>query len=162
MFKPAPEAIATVDLTERATAAGWILPDGWTVHADLTYDDHTAPDDFMSVDDHEPEYRDHERMIREWFHRGDWGYGVVAVFVQDARGRDWGCSILGGVEMGTYPNSDGTSTFIEPLEDTPGEYSVIREHDMIAEALRAAVRELAAFGDPHGLIREPAVNYSGI
>lgn len=162
MFTPAVEALATTNLTERAIAAGWILPDSWTVHADLTYDDATTPDDYTSVEDHEPEYRDHERMIREWFDRGDWGYGIVAVFVQDAHGRDWGRAILGSVEMGTYPNADGTSTFIEPLEDTPGEYSVIREHDLIAEALRDAVRELEAFGDPHGLIREPATNYSGI
>lgn len=151
------DAIATTDLTARATAGGWVLPEGWTVQADLSYDDAiTGPDDYMSVEDEEPEYQDHARMVREWFARGDWGYGVVSVWVQDAAGREWGQSVIGGIEMGTYPNEDGSSVFIEPLEDTPGEYNVIREYDMIGEALRDAVKALQAFGDPHGLIREPA------
>lgn len=149
------DAIATTDLTERATAGGWTLPDGWSVKADLSYDPYTTPDDLgMPVEDHDPEDQDHERMIREWFERDDWAYGVVSVWVQDNTGREWGRSVLGGVEMGTYPNADGSSVFIEPLEDNPGEYSIIREHDMIGEALREAVKELERFGSP--VLVEPA------
>jgi hypothetical protein len=140
------------DLTDRATEAGWTLPEGWTVQAEAIPDEYLGhPRDEYGTDGY-----DEEQCAA--FDRGDWSWCYVHVAVRDAQGRDWGSNGIGGVEWGELPGAG----WIDPLEDTPRSYSVIREHDMIAEALRDALKSLEAFGDPHGLIREPAVNYSGI
>jgi hypothetical protein len=137
------------DYTARAREAGWTLPDGWTVKAEMSADEWaTHPRD---------EYDCYDEDDLAAYDRGDWWFAIVVVIVADAAGRTWGASSIGGVEAGTL-----AGTFLDPLSDEPGEYSPIREHDLIGEALRDALKSLEAFGDPHGLIREPAVNWSGI
>lgn len=128
------------DVTDRAIAGGWVLPDGWTVTAELSYDhDRVLPSEYDCYSD---------AQITAW-RNDEWGFGVVCVFVEDDHGRDWGRAIIGGVEYGHLPNEDGTdSTFVDPLEDVPASYSVIREGDMIGEALRDAVERLEGFGTP--------------
>jgi hypothetical protein len=139
------DAIDTRDVTDRATAGGWVLPDGWTVKVDISPDDLTL--DYWD-DEVYSEYQ-----TRAW-ENGDWQFVIVSVWVEDAAGREWGRDVLGGVEAGDFPSEDGdTSTWIDPLADKPAEYSVIREHDMIRGALVDTVRQLEEFGTP--VIAEP-------
>lgn len=142
------EAIEHVNITDRAVAGGWVLPDGWTVQADLTRDD--------AINDPATEYGEGSAFgpvqVAAW-QRDDWAFGVVSVFVSDGHGREWGSSVLGAVVFGDFPDDDGNVTTILPLDDKPAEYSVIREYDMIGEALREAVKSLESFGSP--VITEP-------
>jgi hypothetical protein len=138
------------DYTARAREAGWTLPDGWTVTSEMDADDTGHP-----RDEHGHDCYDEDDFTA--YDRGDWGFVYILVTVRDAAGRKWGASGIGGVEAGTL-----AGTFLDPLSDEPGEYSPVREYDLIGEALRDAVKALETFGDPHGLIREPAVNWSGI
>lgn len=134
------DAIETVDVTDRATAAGWVLPDGWTVKADMT------PDDIHPIDDDEGLT---SRQIEAW-RQDEWWYVVVSVWVQDADGRKWGHDSLGAVAYGTLPNTDehdeiqGEPLDIHPLTDS----HPIQEYDMIGNALRDAVKQLEQFGTP--------------
>lgn len=144
------DTIEKADLTDRAIAGGWTLPDGWTVLADLSPDyDHGDPGE---------EYDCYGAAQVAAWRADEWAFGVVSVWVEDADGREWGRDVLGAVEYGCLPNEDEDgevtgSAFIEPLEDRPAEYSVIREYDMIGNALRDAAEQLAAFGTP--MIVEP-------
>jgi len=124
------ERIADVDLTDRARAGGWILPDGWSVKADLTYDDrlHPAHDGDWATPD----------QVRAWS-QGTWEYTTVSVWVQDRRGREWGSAALSGLVYGGLPRAG----FCDPLTD-----DTIAEHDMIREALEDAVSNLEDFGTP--------------
>jgi hypothetical protein len=139
-----------VDLTERAIAGGWTLPDGWTVTAESWHDD--AVQDIGKEFDC---YSDED--ITAWCN-SEWWIEGITVSVQDDAGRDWGVSSVGGFEAGQMP---GVSEWLDPLEDKPAHYSPIREHDMIGEALREAVKALESFGSP--VLTEPTgVNYSGL
>lgn len=138
-----------IDLTARAREGGWELPEFWTVQADTSHDYDATP---MDYDCYTP------AQVAAW-ERDEWSFVVVSVWVEDEHGRMWGNSVLGGVESGWLPLTDEDDTvtgqtYIDPLGDTPAQYSVIREHDMIDEALRDAARELEEFGTP--VLREPA------
>ena len=138
-----------IDVTDRATAGGWTIPDGWSVYADMIEDDLDVAREFECYD---------AAQLDAW-RRGDWSVVVVSVWVEDGSGREWGWGNLGGVEHGRLPvtEEDGTVTGyvdVDALEPRIGEYSVIREHDMIGEALRDAVAELERFGTP--MLTEPA------
>ena len=142
------DTIAKVDVTTRATDGGWQLPEFWTVAAEISPDYDTRPTDF---DCYTP------AQVAAW-ERDEWQFVVVSVFVEDADGREWGRDVLGGVEYGSFVLTDEQDNVtgaddVDPLADKPGEYSVIREHDMIGEALRDAVRQLESFGTP--VLREP-------
>lgn len=136
-----------VDLTDRAVEGGWTLPEGWTVQADADEDNAV---DTLEGDCYTP------AQVAAWL-ADEWGYVFVSVWVQDATGREWGHAGLSLVEAGLFTMTDdddnviGTA-WLDPLTD-PGEYSPIREHDMIGEALRDAVAELERFGTP--VITEP-------
>lgn len=121
------------DVTQRAIDGGWTLPPFWTVTAEISPDCDSSPDEFdcYSPDD-----------ITAW-RNDEWRFVVVCVFVEDADERLWGNATLGGVEHGCLDQVD-----IDALTDKPGEYSVVREHDMIREALEDAVSALADFGTP--------------
>jgi hypothetical protein len=98
--------IDKIDVTDRAVSGGWTLPAGWTVRADMSYDDG-----------------------------------------------------IGGTEYGDYVMTDEDDTvtghtWIDPLNAPIGEYNVVREYDLIGEALRDAVAELERFGTP--VLVEPA------
>lgn len=233
------ETIDKRDITERAVTGGWVLPQGWAVQVDLSYDHdvrHPADEgeayeyDFDVAEDGEackgfcrgcdrvivrgrelwydgtrvvcPDDNEESsvwiecdacegegetetggeceacqghagwpghvlaesKAVQAW-RRDDWTFGVVSVWVQDSASREWGRSVLGGVEFGRFPlvAMDGTVTRaeVDPLDDKTGEYSVTREHDMIGEALREAVAQLAAFGTP--VIVEPkGITVSGL
>lgn len=150
------ETLDKKDVTDRAVSGGWTLPDGWTVTADISPDHDTNPsadyDCYTSQD------------ISAW-RNDDWLFVVIGVFVQDDNGRDWGRSIMGGCEHGWITSTDEHDnvtggTYVDALADPPGEYSPIREYDMIAEALRDASAELERFGTP--IIVEPTTNFSGL
>lgn len=137
-----------VDLTERATAGGWTLPEGWSVRADR------VPDEFHS-DPHTEYGTDsaYGQVQQDAWLAGRWWWEIVSVWVQDASGREWGRDNMGGIEAGMFPQDDGSTLDLDPLEDEPANYSVIREHDMIGEALRDAVKALEEFGTP--VLTEP-------
>lgn len=142
------DAISTVELTERAIAGGWTLPEGWKVFADITHDD--------AIVDLAKEYDCYsERQITAW-RNDDWMFVFVSVWVEDNSGRQWGQFGIGGLEYGDVPGyeDDALDYSLNPLEDIPGEYAPIREHDMIGEALRDAVKALDEFGTP--VLCEPA------
>lgn len=142
--------MASIDLTDRAIAGGWTLPEHWTVTAE-SWDDDTVQRLEDEFDCYSPEDIDA-------FYAGAWGFAGVTVSVQDDAGRQWGQSTVGGFEVGQLP---GTNEWLNPLDDKPGQYSPIREHDMIGEALCEAVKALESFGSP--VLTEPTgVNYSGL
>lgn len=137
-----------VDLTDRAVAGGWTLPEGWRVFADAEED---SAVDTLEGDGYTP------TQVAAWL-ADEWCYFFVSVWVQDATGREWGHAGLGLVEGGSYTLTDEDDNvtgheWIDPLESKPGHYSPIREHDLIGEALRDAVAELERFGTP--VITEP-------
>lgn len=139
------DTIAKVDVTERAIAGGWVLPNGWTVNADI------SPD--YSIMDPYQEFDCYTLAQVDAWRRDEWRLVVVSVWVEDASGREWGRDVLGAVEYGTIPITDDTGTVLghdccDPLTDNPAEYSAIREHDMIGNALRDAVQCLEEFGTP--------------
>ena len=136
--------------TARAREAGWQLPEGWTVVAEVCDDDTpTHPRD---------EYDCYSEDDLTAYDRGDWRFVYVHVSVQDEDGHQWGASGIGGTEYGTLPDAG----FVDPLSDTPGEYNVVREYDLIAEALRDAQGTLERFGSPEITLPDQAVDYSGI
>lgn len=140
-----------IDVTDRAISGGWTLPDGWSVRADTSPDYDTGPVDDEGL----------TRTQHVTYDQGDWEYVVVSVWVQDNAGREWGRSVIGGVEAGSYTMTDEDDNvtgqvFIDPLEDA----HPIRDHDMIGEALREAVAGLERFGTP--VLVEPATEYSGL
>lgn len=144
-----------IDVTDRAVSGGWTLPTGWTVRADTSPDYDTGPVDDEGL----------TRTQHVTYDQGDWEYVVVSVWVQDNASREWGRSVIGGVEAGelTHTDEDDNVTgrmFSDPLTDNPAEYSPIREYDMIGEALREAVAELERFGTP--VLVEPTTEYSGL
>jgi hypothetical protein len=150
--------MSKLDLTDRAVSGGWVLPSGWTVSADA------YPDEL--INDPAREYDCYTAAQVAAYHAGDWEFVTVSVWVEDNAGREWGRAVIGSVEAGTFTmtEEDDTvtgQTFIDPLDDNPGEYSVIREHDMIGEALRDAVSELERFGTPV-LVEPTGTNYSGL
>lgn len=131
------------DVTQRAIDGGWTLPPFWTVTAEISPDYDASPMDYDCYTPHQ---------VEAW--RNDaWTFVVICVFVEDASGRQWGSSVLGGTEHGWFTSTDEednviSESFCDALTDKPGEYSVIREHDMIREALEDAVSALADFGTP--------------
>lgn len=152
------DTIDKQDVTERAIAGGWVLPDGWTVTAEI------SPDYDIDAD---KEYDCYTPTQLVAWHNNDWQFVMVCVFVQDADGRDWGRSIVGSVEHGYLPMTNDADeliseafSFTDALESAPGMYGPVREYDMIGEALRDATAELERFGTP--IIVEPDTNYSGL
>jgi hypothetical protein len=143
------DTIESCDVTSRAVAGGWKLPEGWTVCADISRDDDIHPAQQGEA---------YEGEMLAWWKRDEWQFVNVSVWVQDRHGREWGRDVRGGCEYGylpvTEPGIAHGSVFVNPLTDAPGEYSPIREYDMIGNALRDAVEQLATFGTP--IITEPA------
>jgi len=142
--------VRDLDLTSRAREGGWQMPDGWSVWADVLPDDHLGN---PLIEYGTDAYTAEDGAA---FDRGDWWWVFIRVTVEDADGREWGSAGIGGVEAGDMPEHG----WIDPIAERPGEYSVIREHDLIAEALRDAQATLARFGQP--VLADPAVNCSGL
>jgi hypothetical protein len=119
------------DVTERARAAGWQLPDGWTVRASVEHDD--------TVTDPRNDEPNNPLIVRMW----------------NLGAHEWGDASLWGVEAGTYPveiNAETgvvTTREINPLtEDYP-------LSELIPEALEMAQETLSLL-----MAADPVITYT--
>lgn len=143
------EAIETRDVTDRAVSGGWQLPGGWTVRADITYDDAAN----AHAPDNEGDAFDDPAIIAAW--KADrWTFVMVSVWVQDSSSREWGRDLLGACVHGDFPAFDPATNRASDTETNMVDgFDAVTDHDMIRNALLDAVEQLQDFGTP--VIREP-------
>lgn len=129
------DTIDSRDVTDRAKAGGWGLPEGWTVRAEISPDLDARPTEY---DCYTP------AQVRAW--REDvWQFVHVSVRVTDAHGREWGSDGLGANEYGRFPLTDEDGT--ETGDSYPDPFEQVTESDMLNNAMREAfdqVRQFAA------------------
>lgn len=143
------ETIEWVDVTDRAKAGGWGLPDGWTVRAEISPDNDSHPDHFDCYD---------AVQVQAW--RDDaWRFVVLSVHVEDADGRQWGASVVGANEYGRFPLVQEEGDYQDAY---PNPFGELAESDMINEALKDAVESTERFCDAEKITEPTGVNYSGL